>query len=106
MIENIIYLSLATNFLFELPAYQKLIKSNYYTTGNKIGEPLKEPKEQNPLARKPFNCLLCVTFWAGLVAFLLIPLLTAKAWDVTPALCSPVLAVAFNRWFKNLPVRL
>lgn len=88
MIKQTIFLTLAANFIWMLPAYQSAIKSRRVKEynnlqgrydGTDVGykskddlmlglNPIKRDyylKETNLFNRKPFTCLYCITFWLG-----------------------------------------
>ena len=57
------------------------------------------------LNRKPFNCVLCVSFWLGCLVAVQGLISGNYLLALTP-LISSFLATAISRWFESLPVRI
>ncbi len=77
-----ILIALAVNGLIMNPGYQWLI--------NRLN-----------LDFKPFNCVYCLAFWIGFI----VAVLGFNPLSVAIPLAASFLAVAFNRWFDNQPVK-
>lgn len=65
-------------------------------------------EQTNFFARKPFNCLFCMSFWwtLGGLVFILFFKHSVPVNTLAVPMCAAVLAEAFNRWFKSLPLSL
>lgn len=59
------------------------------------------------LDRKPFNCVYCLGWWLGVIWLIAVAFTgTLTLFSVIVPLAASFLAVAFNRWFDSLPVRI
>ncbi len=131
MIEQTFYVALACNWLMNNPIYRGVIASkripnpeynNPYYIG-KFDETIEHRKdrkdlrdfydarvpymvESNWFARKPFTCLYCITFWLALLCCVVVPLVFGGRVELGVAFTAPVVAVAFDRWFNSLPVKM
>jgi len=55
----------------------------------------------------PFNCSLCLAWWSGVFWVAIQAFCGAFTFQlVLVPLAATFLAVAFNRWFESLPVRI
>ena len=139
MIKETILLTGTALMLFELPAWKRITasrmtkKNTYITRSDEERERYGEDHpgelfnwvdrrintdrraqwfktvQSNPLHRKPFTCLYCMTFWIGLIfANLSFILFSAESGVdyVCAAVVAPSLAKAFDRWFNSLPVKI
>jgi len=84
MIEISLIIALAVNGLIVNPAYQWILyKLN--------------------LNRKPFNCILCLSFWLGVIAGGVSIIATGNCLNLTIPLVASFLAVLAKRLFEALP---
>lgn len=84
--ELTILIALTTNWLMENPHYQYLL--------NRLR-----------LNIKPFNCLYCLTFWLGLIVFIIKGEYTIINMALQPSAAS-FLAVLLSKAYKALPMKI
>lgn len=155
MIEQTVITALATTFVMQLPAYQRLVSPRYKETSLRITtgreeydqaetyfQPNETPgidvrfvgysgdqddqfspgakryefykrKQVNFFYRKPFTCTFCMAFWFGTLGGGLSFILLQQPVGLYEALAiviqsgsASIVAEAFTRWFKNLPIKL
>ena len=58
------------------------------------------------LYEPPYNCALCMSFWSGLVAGIVLTITTGGLIMLALPLTSSFIAVALNRWFESLPITI
>ena len=87
MITTGITIALIVNGFIMNPAYQ------FFLTRIKQNEP-------------PFNCVLCLSFWIGLITGLILTYTTGGLIMLATPLVASFIAVALNRWFESLPIRI
>ena len=63
-------------------------------------------KQDNPLHRKPFTCIFCMTFWIATLQYLFIPLIVGKEIVPSVLVTAPFVAEAFSRLYKLIPIKL
>jgi len=87
MITAALTIALIVNGFKMNPVYQ------YWLRRFKIDEP-------------PFNCVLCLSFWIGLVPGIAMAITTGGLIMLATPLVASFIAVALNRWFEALPTTI
>ena len=83
MINLTIIIALAVNGLMINPVYACLL-------------------DKLKLTKKPFNCILCMSWWISIAVLICTQNINLVALPLTASF----LAVTISRWFESLPVRM